>query len=105
MEGTTAAYRESLPDSIWFEVVDGLSSNGEFTADIQTSLGEEQFETGNVYGVLATNADGKIHEGAGVIVLKSQDPTQFVDKLAGTYTEEVNQYEEVGGFILERNLP
>lgn len=105
LEGTTAAYRESLPDSIWFEVVDGLSSNGEFTADIQTSLGEEQFETGNVYGVLATNADGKIHEGAGVIVLKSQDPTQFVDKLAGTYTEEVNQYEEVGGFILERNLP
>ena len=105
LEGTTAAYRESLPDSIWFEVVDGLSSNGEFTADIQTSLGEEQFETGNVYGVLATNADGKIYEGAGVIVLKSQDPTQFVDKLAGTYTEEVNQYEEVGGFILERNLP
>ncbi len=105
LEGTTAAYRESLPDSIWFEVVDGLSSNGEFTADIQTFLGEEQFETGNVYGVLATNADGIIHEGAGVIVLKSQDPTQFVDKLAGTYTEEVNQYEEVGGFILERNLP
>ena len=105
LEGTTAAYRESLPDSIWFEVVDGLSSNGEFTADIQTFLGEEQFETGNVYGVLATNADGIIREGAGVIVLKSQDPTQFVDKLAGTYTEEVNQYEEVGGFILERNLP
>lgn len=60
LEGTTAAYRESLPDSIWFEVVDGLSSNGEFTADIQTFLGEEQFETGNVYGVLATNADGII---------------------------------------------
>jgi len=105
LEGTTAAYRESLPDSIWYEVVDGLTSNGEFTADVKSLLEDKQFETGNVYGVLATNADGIIHEGAGVIVLQSQDPTQFVDKLAGTRTEDVDQYEEVGGFILERDLP
>jgi uncharacterized protein YigA (DUF484 family) len=49
--------------------------------------------------------DGLVHEGAGVIVLKSQDPTQFINSQNGTYNGEIAQYEEAGGFILDRNLP
>jgi hypothetical protein len=40
-----------------------------------------------------------------VIVLKSQDPTQFINSQNGTYNGEIAQYEEAGGFILDRNLP
>jgi hypothetical protein len=54
---------------------------------------------------LSTNADGLISEGAGVITLTSQDPTQFMNSQNGTYDGEIDQYEEAGGFILDRNLP
>ena len=81
----------------------GVAENGEFTTQLMSS--EKDFETGDVYGVLATNADDLAHEGAGVIVLKSQDPTQFINTQNGTYNCEIARYEEAGGFILDRNLP
>ena len=81
----------------------GVTENGEFTTRIISS--EENFETGDVYGELATNADGLGHEGAGMIVLKSKDSTQFMNSQNGAYDGEIDQYEEAGGFILNRNLP
>lgn len=44
-------------------------------------------------------------EGAGVITFTSQDPTQFMNSQKGAYDGEIDQYEEAGGFILDRNLP
>ena len=103
LEKSSDDYDVRLPDTILMIVDDGVSANGEFTSSLISSL--KDFETGDVYGVLATNADGILHEGAGVIVLQSQDPTQFANKAAGTYTGDVAKYEETGGFILDRNLP
>ena len=100
LEGTTGC-KVSLPDTISFVVESGMDLNGEFTTEFETDLGESTFETGAVYGILSTNADG----GAGVITLTSQDPTQFMNSQNGTYDGEINQYEEAGGFILDRNLP
>jgi len=37
--------------------------------------------------------------------LTSQDPRQFMTSQNGTYYREIDQYEEAGGFILDRNLP
>ena len=104
LEGTTG-YEVSLPDTIRFVVESGMDLNGEFTTEFETDLGESTFETGAVYGILSTNADGLISEGAGVITLTSQDPTQFMNLQNGTYDGEIDQYEEAGGFILDRNLP
>jgi hypothetical protein len=104
LEGTTG-YEVSLPDTIRFVVESGMDLNGEFTTEFDTDLGESTFETGAVYGILSTNADGLISEGAGVITLTSQDPTQFMNLQNGTYDGEIDQYEEAGGFILDRNLP
>ena len=56
-----------------------MDLNGEFTTEFDTDLGESTFETGAVYGILSTNAVGLISEGAGVITLTSQDPTQFMN--------------------------
>ena len=95
----------SLPDTIRFVVESGMDLNGEFTTEFDTDLGESTFETGAVYGILSTNADGLIAEGAGVITLTSQDPTQFMASQNGAYDGEIDQYEEAGGFILDRNLP
>ena len=39
------------------------------------------------------------------IFLIMQDPTQFMNSQNGTYESEIDQYEEAGGFILDRNLP
>ena len=103
LEKSSDDYDVPLPDTIRMIVDDGVTQNGEFTTQLISS--KKNFETGNVYGVLATNADGIVHEGAGVIVLKSQDPTQFMNSQNGTYEGEINQYEEAGGFILDRNLP
>ena len=103
LEKSSDDYDVRLPDTILMIVDNGVSANGEFTSSLISSL--KDFETGDVYGVLATNADGILHEGAGVIVLQSQDPTQFANKAAGTYTGDVAKYEETGGFILDRNLP
>ena len=104
LEGTTG-YEVSLPDTIRFVVESGMDLNGEFTTEFDTDLGESTFETGAVYGILSTNADGLTSEGAGVITLTSQDPTQFMNLQNGTYDGEIDQYEEAGGFILDRNLP
>ena len=103
LEKSSDDYNVPLPDKIRMIVDDGVSANGEFTSTLISSL--KDFESGDVYGVLATNADGILHEGAGVIILQSQDPTQFANKAAGTYEGEIDQYEEAGGFILDRNLP
>ena len=100
LEGTPG-YEVSLPYTLRFVVESGMDLNGEFTMEFDTDLGESTFETGAVYGILSTNADG----GAGVITLTSQDPTQFMNSQNGTYDGEINQYEEAGGFILDRNLP
>ena len=56
-----------------------MDLNGEFTTEFDTGFGESTFETGAVYGILSTNADGLISEGAGDITLTSQDPTQFMN--------------------------
>ena len=82
-----------------------MDLNGEFTTELDTDLNGQAFETGTVYGILSTNADGLIAEGAGVITLTSQDPTQFMASQNGAYDGEIDQYEEAGGFILDRNLP
>jgi hypothetical protein len=103
LEKSSYDYNVPLPDTIRMIVDDGVSANGEFTSTLISSL--KDFESGDVYGVLATNADVILHEGAGVIILQSQDPTQFANKAAGTYEGEIDQYEEAGGFILDRNLP
>ena len=103
LEGTPG-YEVSLPDTIRFVVESGMDLNGEFTTEFDTDLGESAFETGAVYGILSTNADGLIAEGAGVITLTSQDPTQFMASQNGAYDGEIDQYEEAGGFILDRNL-
>jgi hypothetical protein len=104
LEGTTG-YEVNLPDTIRFVVESGMDLNGEFTTEFDTDLGESTFETGSVYGILSTNAEELIPEGAGVITLTSQDPTQFMNSQNGTYDREIDQYEEAGGFILDRNLP
>ena len=98
-------YEVSLPDTLRFVVESGMDLNGEFTTEFDTDLGESTFENGSVYGILSTNAEGLISEGAGVITLTSQDPTQFMNSQNGTYDGEIDQYEEAGGFILDRNLP
>ena len=67
-----------------FVVESGMDLNGEFTTEFDTYLGESTFETGAVYGILSTNADGLISGGAGVITLTSQDPTQFMNLQNGT---------------------
>ena len=103
LEKSSDDYDVPLPDTILMIVDDGVTQNGEFTTQLISS--EKNFETGNVYGVLATNAEGIVHEGAGVIILESQDPTQFMNSQNGTYDGEIDQYEEAGGFILDRNLP
>ena len=72
LEGTPG-YEVSLPDTIRFVVESGMDLNGEFTTEFDTYLDESTFETGTVYGILSTNADGLIAEGAGVITLTSQD--------------------------------
>ena len=98
-------YEVSLPDTIRFLTESGMDANGEFTTEFFTDLGESTFETGSVYGILSANADGLVAEGSGVITLTSQDPTQFINSQNGTYNGEIAQYEEAGGFILDRNLP
>ena len=103
LEKSSDAYDVALPDTIQMFVDGGVTENGEFTTRLISS--GKDFETGDVYGVLATNTDGLVHEGAGVIVLKSQDPKQFINSQNGTYNGEIAQYEEAGGFILDRNLP
>ena len=103
LEKSSDAYDVALPDTIQMLVDGGVTENGEFTTRLISS--GKDFETGDVYGVLVTNTDGLVHEGAGVIVLKSQDPTQFINSQNGTYNGEIAQYEEAGGFILDRNLP
>ena len=82
-----------------------MDLNGEFTTELQIPLNGQAFESGTVYGLLSTNADGLISDVAGVITLTSQDPTQFMNSQNGTYDREIDQYEEAGGFILDRNLP
>lgn len=82
-----------------------MDLNGEFTTELQIPLNGQAFGSGTVHGLLSTNADGLITEGAGVITLTSQDPTQFMNSQNGTYDGEIDQYEEAGGFILDRNLP
>ena len=104
LEGTSG-YEFSLPDTGWFVVENGMDLNGEFTTELQIELNGQAFESGTVYGLLSTNADGLISEGAGVITLTSQDPTQFMNSQNGAYDGEIDQYEEAGGFILDRNLP
>ena len=104
LEGTSG-YEFSLPDTGWFVVENGMDLNGEFTTELQIPLNGQGFESGTVYGLLSTNAEGLISEGAGVITLTSQDPTQFMNSKNGTYDGEIDQYEEAGGFILDRNLP
>ena len=104
LEGTSG-YEFSLPDTDWFVVENGMDLNGEFTTELQIPLNGQAFEAGTVYGLLSTNADGLIAEGAGVITLTSQDPTQFMASQNGAYDGEIDQYEEAGGFILDRNLP
>ena len=103
LEKSSDAYDVALPDTIQMFVDGGVTENGEFATRLISS--GKDFETGDVYGVLATNTDGLVHEGAGVIVLKSQDPKQFINSQNGTYNGEIAQYEEAGGFILDRNLP
>lgn len=103
LEGTSG-YEFSLPDTGWFVVENGMDLNGEFTTELQIPLNGQGFESGTVYGLLSTNAEGLISEGAGVITLTSQDPTQFINSQNGTYDGEIDQYEEAGGFILDRNL-
>ena len=103
LEGTSD-YEFSLPDTGWFVVENGMDLNGEFTTELQIPLNGQGFESGTVYGLLSTNAEGLISEGAGVITLTSQDPTQFINSQNGTYDGEIDQYEEAGGFILDRNL-
>ena len=103
LEKSSDDYNVPLPDTIRMIVDDGVSANGEFTSNLISSL--KDFESGDGYGVLATNADGILHEGAGVFILQSQDPTQFANKAAGTQEGVIDQYEEAGGFILDRNLP
>ena len=98
-------YELNHPDTIRFVVESEMDLNGEFTTEFDTDLGESTFETGSVYGILSTNAEWLIPEGAGVITLTSQDPTQFMNSQNGTYDREIDQYEEAGGFILDRNLP
>ena len=100
----TSGYEFSLPDTGWFVVENGMDLNGEFTTELQIPLNGQGFESGTVYGLLSTNAAGLIFEGAGVITLTSQDPTQFINSQNGTYDGEIDQYEEAGGFILDRNL-
>ena len=103
LEGTSG-YEFSLPDTGWFVVENGMDLNGEFTTELQIPLNGQGFEPGTVYGLLSKNAEGLISEGAGVITLTSQDPTQFINSQNGTYDGEIDQYEEAGGFILDRNL-
>ena len=98
-------YEVNHPDTLSFVVESEMDLNGEFTTEFNTDLGESTFETGSVYGILSTNAEGLIPEVAGVITLTSQDPTQFMNSQNGTYDREIDQYEEAGGFILDRNLP
>ena len=98
-------YEVNHPDTIRFVVESGMDLNGEFTTEFDTDLGESIFENGSVYGILSRNAEGLISEGAGVITLTSQDPTQFMNSQNGTYDGEIDQYEEAGSFILDRNLP
>lgn len=104
LEGTPG-YEVSLPYTLRFVVESGMDLNGEFTTEFDTNLGESNFETGAVYGILSTNAEGLIAESAGVMTLTSQDPTQFMNSQNGAYDDEIDQYEEAGGFILDRNLP
>ena len=104
LEGTSG-YEFSLPDTGWFVVENGMDLNGEFTTELQLELNGQAFESGTVYGLLSTNAEGLIAEGAGVITFTSQDPTQFMNSQNGAYDGEIDQYEEAGGFILDRNLP
>jgi hypothetical protein len=101
----TPGYEVSHPDTIRFVVESEMDLNGEFTTEFDTDLGESTFETGSVYGILSTNEEGLISEFAGVITLTSQNPTQFMKSQNGTYDREIDQYEEAGGFILDRNLP
>jgi len=101
----TPGYEVSLPDTIRFVVESGMDLNGEFTTEFDTYLGESTFETGAVYGIFSTNAARLIAEGAGVITLTSQDQTQLMASRNGAYDGEIDQYEEAGGFILDRNLP
>ena len=103
LEGTSG-YEFSLPDTGWFVVENGMDLNGEFTTELQIPLNGQGFESGTVYGLLSKNAEGLISEGAGVITLTSQDPTQFINSQNGTYDGEIDQYEEAGGFILDWNL-
>ena len=100
----TSGYEFSLPDTGWFVVENGMDLNGEFTTELQIPLNGQGFESGTVYGLLSKNAEGLISEGAGVITLTSQDPTQFINSQNGTYDGEIDQYEEAGGFILDPNL-
>ena len=98
-------YEVIHPYTLRFVVEIEMDLNGEFTTEFDTDLGESTLETGSVYGILSTNAEWLIPEGAGVITLTSQDPTQFMNSQNGTYDREIDQYEEAGGFMLDRNLP
>ena len=104
LEGTPD-YEVSLPYTLRFVVERGMDLNAEFTTEFDTNLCESTFETGAVYGILSTNAEGLIAERAGVITLTSPDPTQFMNSQNGPYYGEIDQYEETGGFIFDRNLP
>ena len=83
----------------------GMDLNGQFTTEFDTNLGSSIFETGTVYVILSTYAEGLTSENAGYIILTSQDPTQFMNAQNSTHEGEIDQYEESGGFNLDRNLP
>ena len=98
-------YAEGLPYIGWIVLEGGLDANGEFSMDITSQINGQAFESGSVNGILVTNQDGLVSEGAGVIELESQDPTQFANQQNGSYSGAVDKFIEAGGFILDRNLP
>ena len=101
----TLGYAPRLPDTIRFVMESGMDLNGRFTTEFDTNLGSSIFETGTVYVILSTYAEGLTSENAGYIILTSQDPTQFMNAQNSTHEGEIDQYEESGGFNLDRNLP
>ena len=72
---------------------------------ITSQINGQEFESGSVNGILVTNQDGSVSEGAGVIELESQDPTQFANQQNGSYSGAIDKFIEAGGFIIDRNLP
>ena len=98
-------YAEGLPNIGWIVLEGGLDTNGEFSMDITSQINGQAFESGLVNGILVTNQDGLVSEGAGVIELEAQDPTQFANQQNGSYSGAIDKFIEAGGFILDRNLP